>query len=122
MVVQVALAGTQWYDRPVLVALWGFSSFEAMQEKAGQMDAQRLTRLLLDIALTHDISGHYSGRDEQAEMLTKAAKRWGVDAAPKKGAPAPGAQTGETEEPWLFPDAQPGSPAAKFNESLVAAK
>jgi len=81
MVVQVALAGVKWRDRTILVGLWGFSSFEALQEKSAAFDARQLTRLLLDVALTHDISDMHDN-EQPAAMLMAAAKRWSVDQTP----------------------------------------
>ena len=46
LVARAALNGVEWNDRPVLAALWGAKSFEALQKQAGSLPVGDLTTLL----------------------------------------------------------------------------
>jgi ParB/RepB/Spo0J family partition protein len=76
----IAFRGVEWNAKSLLATLHGVKNETALAKAIGSMPPEKLTTLLLDCALVHNViaSGY---RDEKPDCLMALAKELGVDVA-----------------------------------------
>lgn len=122
LVARAAIEGVPWGGKQLLPAVWGCTSWNALEKAVGQMPVESLTRLVLDAALIGDVRVQAHMMDSVPRTLWQAAKHYDVDVAQVRAEVTGGAPTSAKAAPAAKKAraAKPKTPIDALREAVAA--